>query len=74
MTAPDLRPACQCGKRARKWKTRPAIATDRGVKIEQAGDTLDDVIGPMVNRLVNVSVVRGGQKAHLIETSKPLNQ
>lgn len=32
------------------------------VKILQAGDALDDVVGPMVNRLVNVSVVRRGQK------------
>lgn len=34
----------------------------RHVKIEQAGDALDDVVGPMVNRLVNVSVVRRGPK------------
>jgi hypothetical protein len=32
------------------------------IKIEQAGDALDDVVGPMVNRLVNVSVIRRGQK------------
>ena len=32
------------------------------MKIEEAGDALDDVVGPMVNRLVNVSVVRRGQK------------
>jgi hypothetical protein len=32
------------------------------VKIEQAGEALDDVVGPMVNRLENVSVVRRGQK------------
>lgn len=32
------------------------------LKIEEAGDVLDDVVGPMVNRLVNVSVVRRGKK------------
>jgi hypothetical protein len=32
------------------------------VKIEQAGDALDDVVGPMVNRLVNVSVTRRANK------------
>jgi hypothetical protein len=32
------------------------------IKIEQASEALDDVIGPMVNRLVNVSVVRRAQK------------
>lgn len=30
--------------------------------IEQAGDVLDDVVGPMVNRLVNVSVLRRGKR------------
>lgn len=32
------------------------------LKIEEAGDVLDDVVGPMVNRLVNVSVLRRGKK------------
>ena len=32
------------------------------LKIEEAGDVLDDVVGPMVNRLVNVSVFRRGRK------------
>jgi hypothetical protein len=32
------------------------------LKIEQAGEVLDDVVGPMVNRLVNVSVLRRGKK------------
>ena len=32
------------------------------LKIEEAGDVLDDVVGPMVNRLVNVSVIRRGKK------------
>lgn len=31
-------------------------------KIEQAGEALDDVVGPMVNKLVNVSVLRRGKK------------
>jgi hypothetical protein len=32
------------------------------LKIEEAGDVLDDVVGPMVNRIVNVSVLRRGKK------------
>ena len=32
------------------------------VKIEQAGEALDDVVGPMVNRRVNVSVTRRANK------------
>lgn len=32
------------------------------LKIEEAGDVLDDVVGPMVNRLVNVSIIRRGKK------------
>lgn len=32
------------------------------VKIEQAGEALDDVVGPMVNKLVSVSVLRRGKK------------
>jgi hypothetical protein len=32
------------------------------LKIEEAGDVLDDVVGPMVNRLMNVSVIRRGKK------------
>jgi hypothetical protein len=32
------------------------------IKIEQAGEALDDVVGPMVNRLVNVSVLKRGKK------------
>lgn len=32
------------------------------IKIAEAGEVLDDVIGPMVNRRVRVSVVRRGQK------------
>ena len=32
------------------------------LKVEQAGDVLDDVVGPMVNRVVNVSVLRRGKK------------
>jgi hypothetical protein len=34
----------------------------RHLKIEEAGDVLDDVVGPMVNRIVNVSVLRRGKK------------
>lgn len=37
-------------------------APPQHLKIEDAGDVLDDVVGPMVNRLVNVSVVRRGKK------------
>ena len=32
------------------------------IKVEEAGEALDDVIGPMVNRRVNVMTVRRGQK------------
>ena len=32
------------------------------VHIDEAGDVLDDVIGPMVNRKVLVSAIRRGQK------------
>lgn len=32
------------------------------IRIDEAGEALDDVVGPMVNRRVNVSVVRRGQK------------
>jgi len=32
------------------------------VRIEEAGDALDDVVGPMVNRRVAVTVVRRGSK------------
>jgi len=32
------------------------------VRIEDAGDALDDVVGPMVNRSVVVTAVRRGQK------------
>lgn len=32
------------------------------LKIEEAGEALDDVVGPMVNRRVNVSVLRRGKK------------
>jgi hypothetical protein len=32
------------------------------IKVEEAGDALDDVVGPMVNRIVNVSVLRRGKK------------
>lgn len=32
------------------------------IRVEEAGDALDDVIGPMVNRRVNVTTVRRGQK------------
>jgi hypothetical protein len=32
------------------------------LKIEEAGDVLDDVVGPMVNRLVHVSVIRRGKR------------
>ena len=41
-----------------------AAASDpsQHLTIEEAGDVLDDVVGPMVNRLVNVSVLRRGKK------------
>lgn len=32
------------------------------LKIEKAGDVLDDVVGPMVNRVVNVSAIRRGRR------------
>jgi hypothetical protein len=32
------------------------------LEIEEAGDVLDDVVGPMVTRLVNVSIIRRGKK------------
>jgi hypothetical protein len=32
------------------------------IRVEEAGDALDDVIGPMVNRRVNVVTIRRGQK------------
>lgn len=39
-----------------------ADAPSQHLKIEEATDALDDVVGPMVNRLVNVSVLRRGKK------------
>jgi hypothetical protein len=41
------------------WRGRAAIDNPPpNLKIEEAGDVLDDVVGPMVNRLVNVFVIR----------------